>query len=67
MLTVSLTIPFLLLVLTFMEKVLNGSLKVGDDSKVHQAFHTIVLSAGADENGVNLEAMEDGTEICLVS
>lgn len=50
----------------FLASVLQGSIKVGGEDKVHQAFHTVVLSADANENGVNLEAMEDGTELCLV-
>lgn len=47
--------------------VLNGSIKVGGEDKVHKQYHTVVLSADANQNGVRIEAMEDNTDVCLVS
>jgi len=46
--------------------VLKGRVKAGNDEKVQEAFHTLVLSAESDQNGVSLEALEDGTELALV-
>jgi quercetin 2,3-dioxygenase len=46
---------------------LKGSIKLGKDPKVHQVFHTLVLSAEDNEDGVNIEALEDGTDLCLVT
>lgn len=39
---------------------LSGGLTVGDQAKVEQAYHTLVLSANEGEDGVWLEAAEDG-------
>ncbi|KAI5450859.1 RNA pol II transcription cofactor [Naganishia albida] len=39
---------------------LSGGLIVGDQPDVHKAYHTVVLSAGEGENGVWLQAAEDG-------
>lgn len=39
---------------------------MGDDEKAHEPYHTLVLSAGSDETGVKLTAMEDRTEFVLV-
>ena len=46
--------------------ILKGRIRAGDNEKVHEAFHTLVLSAESDQNGVSLEAVEDGTEVALV-
>ena len=45
--------------------ILKGRAKVGSDEE-HNAFHTLVFSAESDQNGVSLEALEDGTELVLV-
>jgi hypothetical protein len=45
---------------------LKGSVKVGTDEKEHRQFHTLVFSAESEQNGVSLEALEDGTELTLV-
>lgn len=46
--------------------ILKGRVKAGNDEKEHKEFHTLVLSAESNQNGVNLEALEDGTELALV-
>lgn len=46
--------------------VLNGRVKIGNEAKEHKQFHTLVFSAEPGQNGVNLEALEDGTELALV-
>lgn len=33
----------------------------------HDSFHTLVFSAGENETGVEIKAVEDGTELILVS
>lgn len=45
--------------------ILKGRVKVGNDEE-HKEFHTLVFSAESDQNGVSLEALEDGTELALV-
>jgi len=47
--------------------ILKGSIKVGKDPKVYPSFHTLVLSTEEQQNGVDIEAVEDGTELCLIS
>ena len=46
--------------------ILKGRVKVGGENKEHKEFHTLVFSAESGQNGVNLEALEDGTELVLV-
>ncbi|KZT11399.1 uncharacterized protein LAESUDRAFT_268223 [Laetiporus sulphureus 93-53] len=46
---------------------LKGSLKVGSEPNVHEAFHTLVLSGDANETGVQLTAAEDNTEAVLIA
>lgn len=46
--------------------ILKGDVKVGNDEEKHKEFHTLVFSAESDQNGVSLEALEDGTELVLV-
>ena len=46
--------------------ILKGGVKVGNDEKEHRQFHTLVFSAESEQNGVSLEALEDGTELTLV-
>ncbi|KAI0646949.1 RmlC-like cupin domain-containing protein [Trametes meyenii] len=46
---------------------LKGSLRVGDDSTPHGAFHTLVLSSASGESGVELTATEDNTEFIVVA
>ena len=46
--------------------VLKGRAKAGSDGKEHNGFHTLVFSAEQNQNGVSLEALEDGTELVLV-
>ena len=43
-----------------------GTLKVGTDNVVVPAFHTAVLSANSEENGIALSG-EENTELVLVS
>lgn len=45
---------------------LNGSLKVGEEPTVHEAFYTLVLSGDENEGGVKLTALEDNTEAVVV-
>ena len=40
---------------------------MGPDSSTHGPFHTLVLSAGSEENGAELTATEDNTEFVLVA
>jgi len=47
--------------------ILKGAVKIGKDPKVHPSFHTLVLSSEENQNGVEIEAVEDGTELCLIS
>jgi len=47
--------------------VLKGRVKAGNGEKEHKEFHTLVFSAETDQSGVSLEALEDGTELALVS
>lgn len=42
-------------------------MSVGSDPSVHEAFHTVVLSADKRETGVEITAVEDGAEVILVS
>ncbi|KAI0721664.1 RmlC-like cupin domain-containing protein [Cerioporus squamosus] len=44
----------------------SGALKVGSESKPHEPFHTLVLSAASGEKGVELTATEENTEFVLV-
>ena len=46
--------------------ILKGRVKAGSDEKEHKEFHTLVFSAESEQNGVSLEALEDGTELVLV-
>jgi len=46
--------------------ILKGRVKAGNDEKENKEFHTLVFSAESDQNGVSLEALEDGTELALV-
>ncbi|KAI5122940.1 hypothetical protein M0805_006822 [Coniferiporia weirii] len=47
---------------------LKGSVKVGsDDSVSYGPFYTVVLSANKNETGVQLTAIEDNTELVLIS
>ena len=46
---------------------MKGSLKVRSDPTVHAPFHTLVLSANSGENGAELTATEDNTELILVA
>ncbi|KAH6918630.1 pirin domain-containing protein [Coprinopsis sp. MPI-PUGE-AT-0042] len=48
--------------------VFKGKVTVGDNSIVaHDSFHTLVFSAGENETGVEIKAVEDGTELILVA
>jgi len=47
--------------------ILKGRVKAGSDEKEHKEFHTLVFSAESEQNGVSLEALEDGTELVLIS
>ena len=46
---------------------LKGRVKAGNDDQVREEAHTLVFSAESEQNGVSLEALEDGTELVLVS
>lgn len=46
--------------------VLKGGVQVGSDESEIREFHTVVLSTGKGETGVQLTATEDGTELMLV-
>ncbi|TFY63972.1 hypothetical protein EVJ58_g2925 [Rhodofomes roseus] len=45
--------------------ILKGSLKVGEEPNAHEAFHTLVLSGDANENGVQLTSLADNTEAVI--
>lgn len=45
---------------------MSGGLRVGPDSTVHEPYHTLVLSADSTQNGVELTATEEKTELMLV-
>jgi len=47
--------------------VLQGSLVIGDSPVPQEAFHTLVLSADANETGVTLKAAQDGTDFVLIA
>ncbi|CAL1704871.1 unnamed protein product [Somion occarium] len=46
---------------------LKGVVRIGDDPSKHEAFHTLVLSADKDENGVKVTSEEDNTEFILAA
>ena len=46
--------------------VLSGKINVGDASVTHDPFHTLVLSAGGEETGVSITAVEGNTDFVLV-
>lgn len=54
------TSPCSLEALLIHRTVLSGGLTVGGQPDVQRAYHTIVLSASEEEEGVWLEAAEDG-------
>ena len=55
------------MLITMPHEALSGSLKVGSpDSEPQKPYHTLVLSANANETGVALTATEDNTEAILV-
>jgi hypothetical protein len=45
---------------------LNGKITVGDANATHDAFYTLVLSAGDQETGVSVTALEGDTDLILV-
>jgi hypothetical protein len=45
---------------------MNGKINVGDASVTHDPFHTLVLSAGGQETGVSVTAVEGDTDFVLV-
>ena len=45
---------------------MNGKINVGDASVTHDPFHTLVLSAGGQETGVSVTAVEGNTDFILV-
>ena len=45
---------------------LNGKINVGDASATYDPFHTLVLSAGGQETGVSITAVEGNTDFILV-
>jgi hypothetical protein len=45
---------------------MNGTITVGDSSATHDPFHTLVLSAGSQETGVSVTAVEGNTDCVLV-
>jgi hypothetical protein len=45
---------------------MNGKISVGDSVETHDPFHTLVLSAGGEETGVSVTAVEDKTDFVLV-
>ena len=45
---------------------MNGKINVGDTSVTHDSFYTLVLSAGGQETGVSVTAVEDNTDFVLV-
>ena len=46
---------------------MSGGLRIGSDSTVHEPYHTLVLSADSTQNGVELIATEENTQLMLVS
>jgi len=46
---------------------LKGSVTVGDDPMPHDAFYTLVLSAGEGESGVKITAASDNTEFVVIA
>ena len=46
--------------------ILKGSVIVGSETKTHEAYHTLVLSASGNETGVSVTATEDDTNFVLV-
>ncbi|KAI0807127.1 RmlC-like cupin domain-containing protein [Fomes fomentarius] len=46
---------------------MSGGLRVGPDSTVHEPYHTLVLSADSTQNGVELTATEEKTELMLAA
>ncbi|KIY50905.1 hypothetical protein FISHEDRAFT_64482 [Fistulina hepatica ATCC 64428] len=47
--------------------IFKGSLMIGSDPTVHNAHHTLVLSDGAEENGIAFTAASDNAEFIIVS
>jgi len=47
--------------------ILKGSVIVGSETKVHEAYHTLVLSASGNETGVSVTATEDDTNFVLIA
>ena len=47
--------------------VLKGGIQVGSDQTENKQFYTVVLSADEKENGVQLTAIEDGTELMMAA
>lgn len=47
--------------------IMKGSVRVGSESISHNSFHTLVLSAEDDQDGVKLTATEDDTEFILIA
>lgn len=45
---------------------MNGKIKIGDASATHDPFHTLVLSAGDQEKGVSVTAVDGNTDFILV-
>lgn len=45
---------------------MNGKIKVGNASATHDSFYTLVLSAGGQETGVSVTAVEGNTDFVLV-
>jgi hypothetical protein len=45
---------------------LNGKITVGDSSATHDPFHTLVMSAGGEETGISVTALEGNTDFVLV-
>ncbi|KZT26249.1 hypothetical protein NEOLEDRAFT_1132279 [Neolentinus lepideus HHB14362 ss-1] len=44
-----------------------GAIKVGDEGAPFESFHTLVLSADANQNGVKIEATEEDTQLILIA
>lgn len=47
--------------------ILKGTVSVGSDTKPHEAYHTLVLSAKENETGVSVTAGEDDTQFVLIA
>lgn len=45
---------------------MNGKIKVGNANATHNPFYTLVLSAGGQETGVSVTAVEGNTDFVLV-